>query len=152
MAFADQLGDRDNVQLCVSGEGARMNVDDLLGAHLGPGVHIYSCGPQRLLDAVTARCAELGMSKQLHVEHFSGTAVELDPDAEVAFEVELTRSAKTLTVAPDQTILDAVLACGIKRRTVAPKASAVPARPRSSRAKSTIAIRSSTRTSRPRTT
>lgn len=114
MAFADQLGDRDNVQLCVSGEGARMNVDDLLGAHLGPGVHIYSCGPQRLLDAVTARCAELGMSKQLHVEHFSGTAVELDPDAEVAFEVELTRSAKTLTVAPDQTILDAVLACGIK--------------------------------------
>jgi ferredoxin len=38
----------------------------------------------------------------------------LDPDAEVAFEVELTRSGKTLTVAPDQTILDAVLACGIK--------------------------------------
>ncbi|MFC9839146.1 PDR/VanB family oxidoreductase [Rhodococcus sp. NPDC127530] len=114
MAFADQLGDQDNVQLCVSGEGARMNVDDLLGAHLGPGVHIYSCGPHHLLDAVTARCAELGMAKQLHVEHFSGTVVVLDPDAEVAFEVELTRSGKTLTVAPDQTILDAVLACGIK--------------------------------------
>lgn len=114
MAFVEQLGDQDNVQFCVSDEGTRMNVDDLLDSHLGPGVHIYSCGPQRLLEALTSRTGELRLSKQLHVEHFSGTAVELDPNAEVAFEVELSRSGKTLTVAPDQTILDAVLACGIK--------------------------------------
>ncbi|RZL80178.1 MAG: oxidoreductase [Rhodococcus sp. (in: high G+C Gram-positive bacteria)] len=114
MAFVEQLGDQDNVQFCVSDEDTRMNVDDLLGSQLDPGVHIYSCGPERLLDALAARCAELGLSKQLHAERFSGTAVELDPNVEVAFEVELSRSGKTLTVAPDQTILDAVLAGGIK--------------------------------------
>ncbi|ABH00966.1 probable oxidoreductase (plasmid) [Rhodococcus jostii RHA1] len=114
MAFVEQLAEQENVQLCVSDEGTRAHVADLLGPHLGPDVHIYSCGPERLLEAVTARAAEVGLSKQLHVERFSGTAVDLDPDVEKSFDVELSRSGRILTVAPDQTILDAVLACGIK--------------------------------------
>ncbi|MBC2637869.1 MULTISPECIES: PDR/VanB family oxidoreductase [unclassified Rhodococcus (in: high G+C Gram-positive bacteria)] len=114
MAFFEQLSDDDNVQMCVSDEGTRLNLDALIGDDLDPNVHIYSCGPERLLDALTARCADLGVSAQLHVEHFSGTAVELDPSVETVFEVELSRTGKTLTVGPDQTILDALLECGIK--------------------------------------
>ncbi|MEN0135070.1 MAG: PDR/VanB family oxidoreductase [Rhodococcus sp. (in: high G+C Gram-positive bacteria)] len=114
MAFLESLGGRDPVQLCVSDDGTRLNIDNLLPPELDPNVQIYSCGPERLLDAVTTRCTDLGLSKQLHVEHFSGTAADLDPDKEVAFEVELVRSRRTLTIAPDQTILDALLECGIK--------------------------------------
>ncbi|MDF3307551.1 PDR/VanB family oxidoreductase [Rhodococcus sp. T2V] len=114
MAFVEQLSDKDNVRFCVSDEGTRLEVAETIGPHLGPGVHIYSCGPESLLDEVTARCAETDLSQQLHVEHFSGSALVLDPEIENAFEVELSRSGRTLTVGPDQTILDSVLACGIK--------------------------------------
>ncbi|WP_246860078.1 PDR/VanB family oxidoreductase [Rhodococcus opacus] len=114
MAFCEQLSDDSRVQVCVSDEGTRLNLDTLIGDDLDPKVHIYSCGPARLLDALAARCADLGMSARLHMEHFSGTVVELDPNEETAFEVELARSGRTLTIRPDQTILDALLACGIK--------------------------------------
>jgi ferredoxin-NADP reductase len=114
MAFFEQLSDDSRVQMCVSDEGTRLDLDTLIDDDLGPNVHIYSCGPERLLDALAARCSQLEMSARLHVEHFSGTVVELDPNVETAFEVELSRSGKTLTVGPDQTILDALLACGIK--------------------------------------
>lgn len=114
MAFVEQLAGNADVQLCVTDEGTRMNLDDLLGSHLGSDVHIYSCGPERLLDAVTARCVEADLSKRLHIERFAATAPALDPVAEAAFEIELARSGKCMTVAPDQTILDAVRACGIR--------------------------------------
>lgn len=114
MAFYEPLSDNGNVEMCISDEGTRLNIDELLGTDLSPEVSIYSCGPQRLLDAITERCASAGLSKRLYVEHFAGTVVELDPNVETAFEVELSRSGHTLTVAADRTILDAVLACGIK--------------------------------------
>jgi ferredoxin-NADP reductase len=52
-----------------SSQGRRFDVK-LLGAP-EPGTHVYTCGPQRLLDAVRARAAELGWpEEQLHAEVF----------------------------------------------------------------------------------
>ncbi|MDP2567169.1 2Fe-2S iron-sulfur cluster-binding protein, partial [Pseudoalteromonas marina] len=49
----------------------------------------------------------------VHVEHFSGGASVLDPEKEHAFEVELRDSGLTLSVARDQTVLEALSAAGV---------------------------------------
>jgi ferredoxin-NADP reductase len=113
MAFAEHLAEDSSARLHVSDEGTRADLTALL-ADVGAGTAIYGCGPQRLLDALAELCAERGLSRQLHVEHFSGVVVELDADAETAFEVELARTGRTITVPPDRTVLDALLDCGIK--------------------------------------
>ena len=114
VAFAEELRDNPNVSIHISAEGNSLDVSCLITEDLDPRVHIYCCGPRRLLDAVTDRCRDLGISKQLHVEHFSGNATGPDPTIDSPFDVELSRTGVVLRVESDRTILDAVLAAGIK--------------------------------------
>ncbi|MEU9999749.1 PDR/VanB family oxidoreductase [Streptomyces sp. NPDC050848] len=62
---------------------------------------VYCCGPEGLMDAVAAALPE---GRTPHLERFSPAATA----GGGPFEVELRRSGRTLTVAPDQSVLAAV--------------------------------------------
>ncbi|MFF0554935.1 PDR/VanB family oxidoreductase [Streptomyces sp. NPDC020472] len=70
-------------------------------AHLPEGTAVYCCGPDGLMDAVGAAMPE-GRAPRL--ERFTAAATT----GGTAFEVELRRSGRTLTVAADQSLLSAV--------------------------------------------
>jgi len=70
----------------------------------------YACGPQRLMDDVSATAQRLGIAaERIRMERFAAPSA----DDTQSIEVELFRSGKTLTVSPQQSILDAVEAAGI---------------------------------------
>lgn len=62
---------------------------------------VYCCGPEGLMDAVTAALPE---GRTPHLERFSAVRAE----GGTAFEVELRRTGRTLTVAADQSVLSVV--------------------------------------------
>jgi len=112
MAFLDRLhqyGDR--VQLVPQDELGLLD----LPAFLGPphaGTKIYGCGPTPLLVAIEAACANWP-PHSLHTERFEGD--ELGPPArDTAFEVELARTGRTITVEPGGSVLEAVAAAGVE--------------------------------------
>jgi vanillate O-demethylase ferredoxin subunit len=76
-----------------------------------PGVHLYICGPARLIESVLAAGRELGWSEdRLHAELFK--AAPLDADAQ-AFDLHLIRSGRVLHVSAKQTALDVLTAHGV---------------------------------------
>ncbi|MGW7367498.1 PDR/VanB family oxidoreductase [Streptomyces sp. NPDC054841] len=70
-------------------------------AGLSAGTVVYCCGPEGLMDAVAAALPE---GRELRLERF--TAAAAAPGG--AFEVELRRSGRTLTVPADRSVLAAV--------------------------------------------
>ncbi|WP_137994729.1 PDR/VanB family oxidoreductase [Streptomyces vilmorinianum] len=72
-------------------------------AELPADTAVYCCGPDGLMDAVTAAMPE---GRTPHLERFSPAA----PAGGGAFEVELRRSGRTVTVAADESVLAAVRA------------------------------------------
>ncbi|MET7455285.1 PDR/VanB family oxidoreductase [Streptomyces sp. NPDC005574] len=107
MAFTAELeryGDR--VTVAPQDETGLLDLAALDG--LPSGTLVYCCGPGPLLDAVEERCP----AEVLRVERFrpkeraAGTGTE--------FEVVLERSGRTLTVAPDVSVLDTVRAAGVE--------------------------------------
>lgn len=113
MAYLDRLaGDHgDALHLYPRAEGRRMDLDALLG-DLPPGVQVYACGPERLLEDLEAR-ATAWPENTLHVEHFTSDAATLDPEKEHAFDLVLKDSDLTVRVGPGETALDALRAAGI---------------------------------------
>jgi hypothetical protein len=110
-AYRDELARDlgDGLRLYASADGRPMNVEALLAA-APPDAVFYVCGPQRLVDAVAKGAEQLAIDRaRIRVERFAAS-IPLDAKA---VEVELRRSRKTLQVAADQTILDAVLAAGV---------------------------------------
>lgn len=97
-------------QYCKS-QGRRLDLAAVMNA-LAPGWQVYACGPERLLSEIET-LAEGWPDGRLHVEHFSGSGLLLDPSKEISFEVELRDSGRTLQVAPDQTLLRALHAAGV---------------------------------------
>lgn len=76
------------------------------------GHHLYMCGPRRFTDVIGAVTAGTWPPEAIHVEYFGG-----DPAATAAprdaFEVKLQRSKRTIPVAADCSIADALCAHGI---------------------------------------
>lgn len=66
------------------------------------GGEVYCCGPERLIDAVKT----VSDPAHFHTEHFA--PVERAPIVAERLEVEASRSGVTFTVAPDQSVLDAL--------------------------------------------
>ena len=82
-----------------------MDISVLLSAAT-PATHVYVCGPHGLIRAVTAFGEQSGWPRsRIHVESFGATSLTTDG----AIDVHLERSAITLRIAPDETILDAIL-------------------------------------------
>lgn len=109
MAFADELAASHpgRVTLVPEDEEGRPDLEGLVGS-LSPQTHLYCCGPSPMLTAVTQACAEAGTDGRLRLERFTAAEDAPDTSGDSAFEVELRDSGVTLTVAPDQSILEAV--------------------------------------------
>ncbi|MGW0764757.1 PDR/VanB family oxidoreductase [Streptomyces sp. NPDC002676] len=103
MPFLEEVGKLAGDRLTVAAEDevGRPDLDALL-AEVSPGTAVYCCGPEGLMEAVEARLPE---GATLHLERF---VPRLSTEGNQAFEVELRRSGRTLTVEADTTVLAAV--------------------------------------------
>ncbi|HKT95297.1 MAG TPA: 2Fe-2S iron-sulfur cluster-binding protein [Paraburkholderia sp.] len=115
LAFVDELRALASERLHLYGddEASEANRFDLarLFATLTPGQPLYVCGPQGLIDAVIACATERGWPRErIRSELFAAAAPQA---GDAAFDVELRQSGMTLTVAPAQSILDAMLDAGL---------------------------------------
>ncbi|MBO4255216.1 PDR/VanB family oxidoreductase [Streptomyces griseorubiginosus] len=108
IAFTEELaryGDR--VTVAPQDETGLLDLASVL-ADLPEETLVYCCGPGPLLDAVEERCP----ADRLRVERFSPKDQPAGENDE--FEVELAQSGRTVTVAPDVSVLDAVRAAGVE--------------------------------------
>ncbi|PPC76682.1 oxidoreductase [Pokkaliibacter plantistimulans] len=91
--------------------GARLDLPQLLAGVAADHTHLYVCGPVSFMDAVISAGQQRGLAdSQIHREFFQ---VEVDSHGD-SFEVVAERSGKTLTVAGDQTIVEALAEAGIR--------------------------------------
>ncbi|WP_457419406.1 PDR/VanB family oxidoreductase [Roseateles sp. P5_E7] len=90
----------------------QLDVAQLLAAQ-GEGVHVYTCGPKRLIDAVAEAAKRLGWaSERVHHEFFAGAEAPA-VGGNSAFEIELAGSGRVIPVAADQTVAQALVAAGV---------------------------------------
>lgn len=95
------------------GEGAsRIDIGRVLQGP-SPTRHLYVCGPEGFLNAVTTGARNAGWQPaNIHFEHFSRRVEASENDA--AFDVRLARSGKTIRVAADQTVVQALAKNGVE--------------------------------------
>jgi ferredoxin-NADP reductase len=112
MAFLDELAEfGDRVHVVPQDQFGLLDLPAFLGAPR-PGVKIYSCGPAPLLAAMESVCAAWP-PHTLRTERF--VAEELGGPVRTApFLVELARTGRTVTVRPEQTVLEAVGTVGVE--------------------------------------
>jgi ferredoxin-NADP reductase len=113
MAFADDLkrAHRDRVSLVPRDTDGRIDLARTL-AGVTPTTAVYVCGPERLMHAVEAMAAELDNVGEIHLERFT-PKTRTDAPVLDDFEVEFVRTGITVSIGPDQSILDAARAVGI---------------------------------------
>ncbi|MFJ2975249.1 PDR/VanB family oxidoreductase [Kluyvera sp. NPDC087067] len=88
----------------------RINLDAVL-CDVPEGSHVYTCGPSRLMEAVSDRAKAHGYSpEQIHQECFSA---EVETGGQ-PFEVVAAASGITVQVAANQTIVEALAQAGLK--------------------------------------
>lgn len=101
--FGEQLNIYNSVQQAV-------NLNKLM-ANVTHDAVFYVCGPERLIKGVKETAIQLGISaSRIHFERFSSPI----SNSQQIIEVELRRSGKTIQVNPDESILSAVEAAGVK--------------------------------------
>lgn len=108
MAFLDELevfGDR--VMVHPSHERGRLELAAAIEASGLDAPRVYACGPERLLDAVAACVPE----DRLRVERFIGVGDAVQ-EGDTPFVVE-TSDGTEIEVAADETILQAMIRCGV---------------------------------------
>lgn len=89
----------------------RINLSKVL-ANPSSGTHVYICGPKGFLDAALNAAKKMGWtSEQIHYEYFSATPIPTESNE--SFTVKLARSGKTVEVAANQTITQALAAAGM---------------------------------------
>ncbi|WP_420335031.1 PDR/VanB family oxidoreductase [Roseibium sp.] len=111
MGFADSLK-------AAFGEAVKLYFDDVEPVDLSalmrgqpPGTHVYICGPKGMIDAARSAASEAGIpDSAVHVELFSSPEPQ---DGDAAFEVEVHETGQVVTVAPDQTIIEALENAGL---------------------------------------
>ncbi|MFJ8002802.1 PDR/VanB family oxidoreductase [Streptomyces fagopyri] len=107
MPFLAEIERLDPARVTVVAEDVdgRPDLDTLL-RDLTEGTAVHCCGPEGLMAAVGERLPE---GAALHLERFAPRTTAAG-DGDSAFEVELRRSARTVTVPADSTLLAAVRA------------------------------------------
>lgn len=92
-------------------DAQKLNAKDILGMP-DPDTHVYFCGPEGFIDFVLKTTGELGwQDANVHLERFD--AVPMIEEGDGSFEVEIASSGKTIQVAADQTVLDALVNAGV---------------------------------------
>ncbi|MDN5717805.1 MAG: PDR/VanB family oxidoreductase, partial [Janibacter sp.] len=118
MAFVDELMAEHGDRLVVhcSGEGTRADLRALMSDNAADGragrVHVYACGPQRMIDDLTVDTADWPEDTVVF-EHFSSTLGELDPEQEHEFTVHLADSDIDVVVTRDRTLLQTLREAGM---------------------------------------
>lgn len=111
MAFLDELDKHgERVHVVPQDEQGLLDLHGILGTPR-PGTLVYACGPEPLLEAVEARCADW-LPGSLHLERFSARPGADDAENR-EFEVVLQRSGRTVLVPPDRTVFDVVREAGV---------------------------------------
>jgi MOSC domain-containing protein YiiM/ferredoxin-NADP reductase len=89
-------------------KGERMDIPAIL-SHRKWNSHIYTCGPQRMIDDLVRASKSCGMSQdEIHYEAFQ-IATSGDP-----FTVELAKTKKTLRVDGEKTLLETLREAGLE--------------------------------------
>jgi vanillate monooxygenase ferredoxin subunit len=107
---ASPLAARTRFHLALDGDAVRRALMQCLDGP-PPDTHIYACGPAPFMTSVRD-LVDAKPGAVLHLEYFAGDPeiANLPTDA---FRVRLVKSGRTVTVAADQTIVDALRAEGI---------------------------------------
>ena len=101
----------DRVQIHVSAEGTRGDLDQLLSGY-APGQHVYTCGPDRYMEGVMQAAERQGFPEEArHLEYFS--VPDLPEYENHAFTLKLARSGRELAVPADKTATDVLLENGV---------------------------------------
>jgi reductive dehalogenase len=101
-----------SVHLHIKDEGTRARLDELIPAHAG-GLHLYTCGAVRYMDAVLDVAHARGWPEEaLHREYFH--VPEAPPWVNLPFSLRLARSGRTVQVGAEQSATDALAAAGIE--------------------------------------
>ena len=83
-------------------------------ADRGPDAHLYMCGPGPFMQLVKDIARPCGWpDDHVHLEYFSVDADSLNTDGD-SFDVVLQQAGQTLTVGPEETIIEAMEAAGIE--------------------------------------
>lgn len=109
-AYMDDLQARygDRVHLYLDDQGQALDLKTLLGSQ-PLGTHLYVCGPKPMLNWVLGTARAMGWPEgAVHSEEF------LAPPVGKPFTVELAASKKTITVAGNQSLLEAIEAAGVE--------------------------------------
>lgn len=108
-AFVDELQERlgKHLHRYDGSAGQVMDLKSILTAR-PMGSHVYTCGPQRLLNGVQAQASALGWpSSRVHWEAFSSA------QPGVPFSLELARSGRKVQVGSEQSLLEALEEIGV---------------------------------------
>lgn len=113
-AYIEELDRLDNghgrIHYSIGGERAeRLNIKRVIeGAPVG--VHFYCCGPTRMIDDYVA-AAESRAKELVHYERFAATSEAVTAGG---FDIVLAKSGGTVSVAPGQRMLDALLDANVQ--------------------------------------
>ena len=107
-AFIDRIeqiaSDKTTVYIS-SKKNSRLDINQLL-ATPKEGIHIYVCGPVRMIKAVQKQAQDNNWpDNQIHFESFGSQSAQQNSE----ISVYLARSKRSLTIPPDQSILDHLL-------------------------------------------
>ncbi len=106
------FGDRVRFHFDDGAQEQRLDIAGLLRTPQ-PNVHLYTCGPKGLMDAVLSTARSCGWPEaQLHYEFFSAEPVKLATDG--SFDVMLASSGRVIRVAGHQTVIAALAAEGVQ--------------------------------------
>ena len=107
MAFRDRL-EALGVNIWPQDEKGLLPLDEILAA-AGPDTAVYCCGPEVLISAVEAKCAELGLPAP-HVERFAAKAVDTTGDpGDHEFTVVVNSTGQEFIVPRDTSIVQVLL-------------------------------------------
>lgn len=113
VAFAerlDRMGPAVQLRLGLSAQETEQAIAAAL-AGADAGTHVYVCGPGPFIGAVERQAVAALGADRFHCEYFAAAPAETST-ADSPFEVELRKSGKVITVAADQTIVQAIEAAG----------------------------------------
>ena len=81
--------------------------------NMGPGEHLYVCGPKGFMDAALSTARKAGWPEaQLHYEFFAADVSPKEGDG--SFEVQLASSGRIILVPKDQTVVQALAGAGVE--------------------------------------
>lgn len=111
MAYVENLQHEFGEQLNIyTSEQQGLNLSKIM-ANVTHDAVFYVCGPERLIKGVLETAIQLGISEsRIRFERFSSPV----SNNQQSIEVELRRTGKTIHVNPDESILSAIEAAGVK--------------------------------------